>query len=45
MANVVTDLAEEESAKFAARGTVQANDMLDVHNFLKGFNFSDLFEK
>ena len=42
---VVTDLTEAELAKFSADSSVEADDVLDIHNFLKDFegDFSDLF--
>lgn len=35
---VVTDLTEEEQAKFRGMEAVGADDVLDVHDFLKGFD-------
>ncbi len=44
---LVTDLAEEEYAKFREIAVVDADDMLDLHNFLKEFDgdFSRIFSK
>lgn len=44
---VVTDLTEAELAKFARRDPVKGDDVLDIHNFLKGFDgdFFKLFRK
>jgi len=42
---LVTDLAEEELSGFAEREEVTADEVIDMHNFLKSYNgdFSDLF--
>lgn len=47
LAEVVTDLTEEEYAKFLDSAPVEMDDVLDIHNFLKGFggDFSNLFTK
>ena len=44
-AEVITDLSEEEWGRVAEGEVVGADDVLDVHEFLKGFNgdFSKLF--
>ena len=44
---VVTDLMQGEKAKFGAGNGVEADDILDMHDFLKGFdgNFSKLFTR
>jgi len=44
---LVTDLTEEEHEKFSEMAAVGADDVLDLHNFLKGFNgdFSRLFSE
>jgi len=45
MPEVVTDLTEAEQDKFAAVDVVRADDLLNIHNFLKDFDgdFSRLF--
>ncbi len=42
---VITDLTEAELRKFAAKNAVGADDLLNMHNFLKDFggDFSGLF--
>ena len=47
VAEIVTDLTEEEYAKFAQSDAVEADDVLEIHNFLKSFrgDFSHLFSK
>ncbi|MBE0415558.1 MAG: hypothetical protein IBX36_03350 [Dehalococcoidia bacterium] len=44
---LVTDLTEEEYAKFNQIAAVDANDVLDIYNFLKEFDgdFSHIFSK
>jgi len=44
---VITDLTEAELEKFSGSGRVIANDVLDMHNFLKDFggDFSQLFRR
>ncbi len=44
---LVTDLTEEEYARFCPLVVVVADDVLDVHNFLRDFDgdFSRLFSK
>ncbi len=44
---VVTDLSEEEYARFSQGSRVGADDVLDIHDFLKSFNgdFIRLFSK
>ncbi len=37
-AEVITDLTEEEYAKFAQQETIEINDVLDMHNLLKDFH-------
>lgn len=46
-AEIITDLTEAELTKFAQGDAIGADDVLDVHNFLKSFNgnFSKLFNK
>ncbi len=47
MAEVTTDLTKAERSKFSAAPPLQADDVLDMHNFLKGFkgDFFTLFPK
>lgn len=47
VARLVTDLTEAELDKFRDTGVPTADEMLDMHNFLKDFNgdFSRLFEQ
>jgi hypothetical protein len=47
VAEVITDFTEEEMAKLKDTSPVTADDVLDVHNFLEGFNgdFASLFSK
>jgi len=42
---VITDLTEAELAKFRNVGMITADEVLDIHNFLKDFDgdFSQLF--
>ena len=42
---IITDLTEKEAAKISQSRTINADDMLDIHNFLKDFDgdFSRLF--
>ena len=42
-----TDLTKAESAKFARAGTISADDILDLHDFLQVFdgNFAKLFSQ
>jgi len=44
---VMTDLTEEELAKFAQGEAVGTDDVLDIHNMLKDFrgNISELFSE
>ena len=44
---VITDLTEAELDKFKNAGSLTADEVLDMHNFLKGFNgeFSRLFSQ
>ncbi len=44
---VITDLTEVELDKFRNVGVLTADDVLDMHNFLKGFDgdFSQLFSQ
>jgi hypothetical protein len=44
---VVTDLTQEEYAKFSEADVVAADDVLDIHNFLEEFDgdFSHIFSK
>jgi hypothetical protein len=44
---VVTDLTQGEKAKFGTGNGVEADDILDIHDFLKGFDgdFSKLFAR
>ena len=44
---VITDLTEEEYAKFGEVDVVAADDVLDIHDFLKEFDgdFSHIFSK
>ena len=44
---VITDLTEAELDKFRKMGRVTADEVLDVHSFLKGFDgdFSQLFSQ
>jgi hypothetical protein len=44
---VITDLTEAELEKFRGAGAVTADEVLDMHGFLKVFNgnFSRLFER
>lgn len=44
-AQLVTDLTEEELARFREASPISADDVLDVHNFLEGFDgdFSSVF--
>ena len=46
-AEVISDLSEEEYARFLEGEEVRADDILDIHEFLKGFNgdFSKLFSE
>lgn len=46
-AEVITDLTEAELSKFAGGSPVEADDVLEVHDFLKDFegDFSALFSK
>ena len=41
--NIVTDLTEAELEKFSGQGLLTADDVLDMHNFLKDFD-GDLFQ-
>jgi hypothetical protein len=43
---VVTDLSEAEIAKFTKNGKITADDILDMHSFLKDFegDFSNVFK-
>jgi len=45
--DVITDLKDTEQVKFAAVSVVNADDLLDMHGFLKGFkgDFSSLFRQ
>jgi len=45
ISKVITDLTEAEQKKFRSMDRPNANDVLDMHNFLKNFNgdFSLLF--
>jgi len=47
MPKVTTDLTEAELDKFMKMDKLTANEMLDMHSFLKGFNgdFSRLFSQ
>jgi hypothetical protein len=47
VAEVVTDLTEKELSKLSDGSTIEADDVLDLHNFLKGFegDFSSLFSE
>ena len=47
MPELVTDLTEAELDRFRNVGVPTADEMLDVHNFLKNFNgdFSQLFDQ
>jgi len=44
---VITDLSETELARFSRNGRIAADDILEMHNFLKNFDgdFSHLFSK
>jgi hypothetical protein len=44
---VVTDLMQGEKAKFGTGNRVEGDDILDMHDFLKGFDgdFSKLFAR
>ncbi len=44
---IITDLTEAEWNKFSSTGKVMADDILDMHNFLKHFDgdFSCLFNR
>ena len=44
---MATDLTEAELGRFAQAAMVEINDVLDMHNFLKGFDgdFSRLFRQ
>jgi len=44
---VITDLTEAELDKFKNAGSLTDDEVLDMHNFLKGFdgNFSRLFSQ
>ena len=44
---VITDLTEAELDKFRDMGRLNADEVLDMHNFLKGFggDFSHLFNQ
>ncbi len=44
-AQLVTDLTEEEMARFKDAASVTADDVLDIHGFLEGFDgdFGSLF--
>jgi len=44
-AEIVTDLTEAEYIRFKKYGVLTADDMLDMHSFLKKFNgnFAELF--
>ena len=44
-AETATDFVEAERDKFDQSEVVEINDVLDMHNFLKGFNggFADVF--
>jgi len=46
-AKIVTELTEAELAKFAQESTLESDDVIDIHNFLKSFDgdFSKLFGK
>lgn len=46
-AQLVTDLTEEEMARFKEGLPVSADDVLDVHSFLEGFDgdFASLFRE
>lgn len=45
--NVVSDLTDTEQVKFATVNAVSADDLLNMHGFLEGFNgdFSHLFRQ
>ena len=47
LTEVVTDLTEAELARFSADSSIEADDVLDMHNFLKDFegDFSALFSR
>ena len=47
MSEVVTDLTEADYSKLCASSSVEIDDVLDMHNFLKYFegDFSALFAK
>lgn len=47
MPEAITDLTETELDKFRDLGVLNANDVLDIHNFLKDFSgdFSRLFNQ
>ena len=47
LSEVITDLTEGELEKFRDAGIVTADDVLDMHNFLKGSSgdFSQLFSQ
>ena len=47
LTEVVTDLTEAELARFSADSSIEADDVLDMHKFLKDFegDFSALFSK
>lgn len=38
LAEFVTDLTESEARRFKSTPEITADDMLDMHNFLKGFD-------
>ena len=44
---IITDLTKAELDKFGGAGKLTADDVLDIHGFLKGFDgdFSRLFSK
>jgi hypothetical protein len=44
---VITDLSETELARFRGNGGIAADDILEMHRFLKDFDgdFSNLFSK
>ena len=44
---IITDLTEAEQEKFSNAGRLTADEMLDIHNFLKNFDgdFSRLFSR
>jgi len=46
-AEIITDLSKSEIARFKKKAPVTADDMLDMHNYLKKFNgnFARIFRK